>query len=279
MQILRTPKELSQTVDACRINGQSVAMVPTMGALHQGHTSLFDLAHQHADVVVATIFVNPLQFNNSVDFDKYPLQLDHDIQLLEQHAVQFLYAPTVDTMYGANFSTSVHVGGITDVLEGSSRPGHFSGVSTVVAKLFSAGRPDVAIFGQKDFQQIAVIQRMVADLDIPIQIIVAPTIRETDGLAMSSRNIRLSGSARQEAAAISQGLRQAQDQFATGIRESEQLIKTVKSAIEPTSAVIDYVNVIDSASLRDLSTASHGCVIVVAVLLDGVRLIDNHILV
>ncbi|CAB4708725.1 unannotated protein [freshwater metagenome] len=279
MQILRTPKELSQTVDACRINGQSVAMVPTMGALHQGHTSLFDLAHQHADVVVATIFVNPLQFNNSVDFDKYPLQLDHDIQLLEQHAVQFLYAPTVDTMYGANFSTSVHVGGITDVLEGSSRPGHFSGVSTVVAKLFSAGRPDVAIFGQKDFQQIAVIQRMVADLDIPIQIIVAPTIRETDGLAMSSRNIRLSGSARQEAAAISQGLRQAQDQFAAGIRESEHLIKTVKSAIEPTSAVIDYVNVIDSASLRDLSTASQGCVIVLAVLLDGVRLIDNHILV
>ncbi len=279
MQILRTPKELSQTVDACRINGQSVAMVPTMGALHQGHTSLFDLAHQHADVVVATIFVNPLQFNNSVDFDKYPLQLDHDIQLLEQHAVQFLYAPTVDAMYGANFSTSVHVGGITDVLEGSSRPGHFSGVSTVVAKLFSAGRPDVAIFGQKDFQQIAVIQRMVADLDIPIQIIVAPTIRETDGLAMSSRNIRLSGSARQEAAAISQGLRQAQDQFAAGIRESEHLIKTVKSAIEPTSAVIDYVNVIDSASLRDLSTASQGCVIVLAVLLDGVRLIDNHILV
>lgn len=254
-------------------------MVPTMGALHHGHTSLFDLAHQHADVVVATIFVNPLQFNNSVDFDKYPLQLDHDIQLLEQHGVQFLYAPTVDTMYGANFSTSVHVGGITDVLEGSSRPGHFSGVSTVVAKLFSAGRPDVAIFGQKDFQQIAVIQRMVADLDMPIQIIVAPTIRETDGLAMSSRNIRLSDSARQEAAAISKGLRKAQDQFATGICESEQLIKTVKSVIESTSAVIDYVNVIDSASLRDLSTASQGCVIVVAVLLDGVRLIDNHILV
>lgn len=279
MQILRTPIELSQTVEACRINGQSVAMVPTMGALHHGHTSLFDLAHQHADVVVATIFVNPLQFNNPVDFDKYPLQLDHDIQLLEQHGVQFLYAPTVDTMYGANFSTSVHVGGITDVLEGSSRPGHFSGVSTVVAKLFSAGRPDVAIFGQKDFQQIAVIQRMVADLDMPIQIIVAPTIRETDGLAMSSRNIRLSESARQEAAAISKGLRKAQDQFATGICESEQLIKTVKSVIESTSAVIDYVKVIDTASLRDLSTASQGCVIVVAVLLDGVRLIDNHILV
>lgn len=278
MQILRTPIELSQTVDACRINGQSVAMVPTMGALHQGHTSLFDLAHQHADVVVATIFVNPLQFNNPLDFDKYPLQLDHDIQLLEQHAVQFLYAPTVDAMYGANFSTSVHVGGITDVLEGSSRLGHFSGVSTVVAKLFSAGRPDVAIFGQKDFQQIAVIQRMVADLDMPIQIIIAPTVRETDGLAMSSRNIRLSDSARQEAVAISQGLRKAQNQFAAGIYESEQLIKTVKSVIESTSADIDYVKVVDSVSLKELPTANLGSIIVVAVIIDGVRLIDNHVL-
>ena len=278
MLILRTPKELSQTVDACRVNGQSVAMVPTMGALHQGHTSLFDLAHRHADVVVATIFVNPLQFNNPVDFDKYPLQMDRDIELLQQHGVEFLYAPKADTMYGSNFSTSVQVDGITDVLEGSSRPGHFLGVSTVVAKLFSAGRPDVAIFGQKDFQQVAVIQRMVADLDMPIQIIVAPTIRETDGLAMSSRNFRLSNSARQEAVAISQGLRKAQNQFATGISESQQLIKTVVSVIESTSADIDYVKVVDSVTLKELPTANLGSVIVVAVIIDGVRLIDNHVL-
>ena len=278
MHILRTPKELSQTVDACRVNGQSVAMVPTMGALHQGHTSLIDLARQHADVVVATIFVNPLQFNNPVDFDKYPLQMDHDVQLLEQHGVQFLYAPSVDTMYGANFSTSVHVAGITDVLEGSSRPGHFSGVSTVIAKLFSAGRPDVAIFGQKDFQQFAVIQRMVSDLDMPIQLIMAPTIREPDGLAMSSRNVRLSISARQEAVAISQGLMAAQTQFASGIRDSERLIKAVESVIAPTSADIDYVKVIDPATLNELSMATPGCVIVVAVVLDGIRLIDNHML-
>ena len=278
MHILRTPKELSQTVDACRVNGQSVAMVPTMGALHQGHISLIDLARQLADVVVATIFVNPLQFNNPVDFDKYPLQMDHDIQLLEQHGVQFLYAPSVDAMYGANFSTSVHVAGITDVLEGTSRPGHFSGVSTVVAKLFSACRPDVAIFGQKDFQQFAVIQRMVSDLDMPIQLVMAPTIREPDGLAMSSRNIRLSDLARQEAVAIWQGLQAAQDRFSAGIYESGILSQTVELALASTSAVIDYVKVIDSATLKDLTTATPGCVIVVAVVLDGIRLIDNHML-
>ena len=254
-------------------------MVPTMGALHQGHTSLIDLARQHADIVVATIFVNPLQFNNSVDFDKYPLQMDHDVQLLEQHGVQFLYAPSVDTMYGANFSTSVDVAGITDVLEGSSRPGHFSGVSTVVAKLFSAARPDVAIFGQKDFQQFAVIQRMISDLDMPIQIIMAPTIRESDGLAMSSRNIRLSDSARQEAVAIWQGLQAAQDRFSAGIYETGILSQTVELVLASTSAVIDYVKVIDSATLKELSMAAPGCVIVVAVILDGVRLIDNHVLV
>ena len=279
MHILRTPKELSQTVDACRVNGQSVAMVPTMGALHQGHTSLIDLARQHADVVVATIFVNPLQFNNPVDFDKYPLQMDHDVQLLEQHGVQFLYAPSVDIMYGANFSTSVHVAGITDVLEGSSRPGHFSGVSTVIAKLFSAGRPDVAIFGQKDFQQFAVIQRLVADLDMPIRLIMAPTIREEDGLAMSSRNVRLSISARQEAVAISQGLMAAQTQFASGIRDSERLIKAVESVIAPTSADIDYVKLVNAKTLQDATIAHEGSVIVVAVVFDDVRLIDNFVLV
>ena len=279
MHILRTPQELCQTVDACRANGQSVAMVPTMGALHQGHTSLFDLAQQQADVVVATIFVNPLQFNNPDDFDKYPLQMDHDVQLLERHEVHFLYAPDVDAMYSANFSTSVHVVGITDVLEGSSRPGHFSGVATVVTKLFCAGRPDVAIFGQKDLQQFAVIQRMVTDLDMPIRLIMAPTIRESDGLAMSSRNVRLSATARHEAGAISRGLRVAQDQYAAGILESLQLIKTVEAEIASTSAVIDYVKVIDAATLKELTTASHGCVIVVAVILGGVRLIDNHVLV
>ena len=279
MHILRTPQELSQSVDACRAKGLSVAMVPTMGALHQGHASLFKIAHEHADAVVATIFVNPLQFNNSSDFEKYPLQMDHDVQLLEEQGVHYLYAPTVDTMYGSDFSTSVHVDGITNLLEGASRPGHFSGVATVVTKLFSAGRPDIAVFGQKDFQQFAVVQRMVADLDMPIRLIMAPTIREQDGLAMSSRNVRLSTAARQEAVAISQGLLAAQAQFDSGIRESEQLIETVESVIALTSAEIDYVKLVDAKTLQDTTSASEGSVIVVAVILDGVRLIDNHILV
>ena len=279
MHILRTPQELSQSVDTCRANGQSVAMVPTMGALHEGHASLFKIAHELADVVVATIFVNPLQFNNSADFEKYPLQIDYDVQLLEEHGVHFLYAPTVDTMYDSGFSTSVYIDGITDLLEGASRPGHFSGVATVVTKLFSAGRPDVAVFGQKDFQQFAVIQRLVADLDMPIRLIMAPTIREEDGLAMSSRNVRLSASARQEAVAISKGLLAAQAQFDSGICESERLIMAVESVIAPTSAAIDYVKLVDAKTLQDTTSASEGSVIVVAVILDGVRLIDNHILV
>ena len=278
MHILRTPQELSRSVDTCRANGQSVAMVPTMGALHQGHASLFKIAHEHADVVVATIFVNPLQFNNSADFQKYPLQMDYDVQLLEEHGVHFLYAPTVDTMYDSGFSTSVSIDGITDLLEGASRPGHFSGVATVVTKLFSAGRPDVAVFGQKDFQQFAVIQRLVADLDMPIRLIMAPTIREEDGLAMSSRNVRLSASARQEAVAISQGLLAAQDQFALGSRESKRLVESVVSVLAPTSAEIDYVKLVDAKTLQDATTASKGSVIVVAVVLDDVRLIDNLVL-
>ena len=253
-------------------------MVPTMGALHQGHASLFKIAHEHADVVVATIFVNPLQFNNSADFEKYPLQMDYDVQLLEEHGVHFLYAPTVDTMYDSGFSTSVSIDGITDLLEGASRPGHFSGVATVVTKLFSAGRPDVAVFGQKDFQQFAVIQRLVADLDMPIRLIMAPTIREEDGLAMSSRNVRLSASARQEAEAISKGLLAAQAQFDSGICESELLIKAVESVIALTSAEIDYVKLVDAKTLQDATTASKGSVIVVAVVLDDVRLIDNLVL-
>ena len=253
-------------------------MVPTMGALHEGHASLFKIAHEHADVVVATIFVNPLQFNNSADFEKYPLQIDYDVQLLEEHGVHFLYAPTVDTMYDSGFSTSVYIDGITDLLEGASRPGHFSGVATVVTKLFSAGRPDVAVFGQKDFQQFAVIQRLVADLDMPIRLIMAPTIREEDGLAMSSRNVRLSASARQEAVAISKGLLAAQAQFASGIRESQQLIEAVESVIALTSAEIDYVKLVDAKTLQDTTSASEGSVIVVAVVLDDVRLIDNLVL-
>lgn len=249
-----------------------------MGALHEGHLSLFKIARHEADVVVASIFVNPLQFNDQSDFDKYPLQIERDMKLLESQQVDVLYAPTVEAMYGPKFSTRVVVDGLTDVFEGSSRPGHFSGVATVVAKLLSTCQPNVAIFGQKDFQQFAVIQRLVTDLDMPIRLVMAPTIREIDGLAMSSRNVRLSATARLEAATISQGLFAAQNIYAQGSIAATTIIETVREKIASSAAVIDYIEVVDGENLQPVSIVGNGCVILVAVNLEGVRLIDNLIL-
>jgi pantoate--beta-alanine ligase len=278
VRILHSPQELSGAVAQLRVLGQTIAMVPTMGALHAGHLSLCTVAKQRADIVVATIFVNPLQFNNPEDFAKYPLQMDRDIQMLESKGIDLLYAPTVEAMYGQAFSTSVHVEGVTDVLEGQSRPGHFSGVATVVTKLLCAGRPDIAVFGQKDFQQCAVINRLVSDLDMPIEIVIAPTVRESDGLAMSSRNIRLSPPARTESVCIFEGLQAAQHLFSQGETNPITLIGTVEKIIQRSSAKIDYVKLVDAETLQDVATANGGSVIVVAVVFDDVRLIDNLVL-
>lgn len=278
MLVVHSPLELSAVVAKYREGHSSISMVPTMGALHEGHLSLFKIARHEADVVVASIFVNPLQFNDQSDFDKYPLQIERDMKLLESQQVDVLYAPTVEAMYGPKFSTRVVVDGLTDVFEGSSRPGHFSGVATVVAKLLSTCQPNVAIFGQKDFQQFAVIQRLVTDLDMPIRLVMAPTIREIDGLAMSSRNVRLSATARLEAATISQGLFAAQNIYAQGSIAATTIIETVREKIASSAAVIDYIEVVDGENLQPVSVVGNGCVILVAVNLEGVRLIDNLIL-
>ena len=278
MLVVRSPLELSAVVAKYREGHSSISMVPTMGALHEGHLSLFKIARHEADVVVASIFVNPLQFNDQSDFDKYPLQIERDMKLLESQQVDVLYAPTVEAMYGPKFSTRVVVDGLTDVFEGSSRPGHFSGVATVVAKLLSTCQPNVAIFGQKDFQQFAVIQRLVTDLDMPIRLVMGPTVREIDGLAMSSRNVRLSAMARLEAATISQGLFAAQNIYALGSTAATTIIETVREKIASSSAVIDYIEVVDGENLQPVSVVGNGCVILVAVTLEGVRLIDNLIL-
>ena len=278
MLVVHSPLELSAVVAKYREGHSSISMVPTMGALHEGHLSLFKIARHEADVVVASIFVNPFQFNDQSDFDKYPLQIERDMKLLESQQVDVLYAPTVEAMYGPKFSTRVVVDGLTDVFEGSSRPGHFSGVATVVAKLLSTCQPNVAIFGQKDFQQFAVIQRLVTDLDMPIRLVMAPTIREIDGLAMSSRNVRLSATARLEAATISQGLFAAQNLYAQGSIAATTIIETVREKIASSAAVIDYIEVVDGENLQPVSVVGNGCVILVAVNLEGVRLIDNLIL-
>ena len=264
-----------------QLRGQNrVAFVPTMGNLHEGHMSLMRIAATHGDPVVASVFVNRLQFGPNEDFDKYPRTMQEDAEKLEKEHVYVMFAPTERDLYPEPQDYRIkppdELGG---TLEGEFRPGFFEGVCTVVTKLFNCVQPKVAVFGKKDYQQLMVVRQMVRQFQLPVEILAHETVREEDGLAMSSRNARLSTSARREAVVISQGLFAAQAQFASGIRESQQLIQTVESMIAKTTAAIDYVKLVDANTLQDTITASEGSVIVVAVILDGIRLIDNHILV
>jgi pantoate--beta-alanine ligase len=201
MEVLDTPAAMREWSRARHRDGRRVGFVPTMGALHAGHLSLVDIAARHADDVVVSIFVNPLQFDRPSDFDAYPRPIDEDVERCREAGVAAVYAPTARTMYPEGFETHVEPGGLAAVMEGAARPGHFRGVTTVVTKLFGAVRPDVAVFGEKDFQQLAIIRRMTTDLDLGVEIIGAPIVREPDGLAMSSRNVRLDPAQRAAAAA------------------------------------------------------------------------------
>ncbi|MGA0878516.1 MAG: pantoate--beta-alanine ligase [Ilumatobacteraceae bacterium] len=276
MIVTRTVAELSAGID--RRHGTSVALVPTMGALHRGHTSLFDEARRRADVVVASIFVNPLQFGDPADLASYPSTLDTDLALCRRHGVDVVHLPDAATMYPPGFSTSVHVAGITDVLEGRSRPGHFDGVTTVVSKLLNACRPDLAMFGQKDFQQASVVRRMITDLDIQVRLVLVPTERDTDGLALSSRNVRLDPRARQAATALWRGLSAAKQAFDAGERTAEVLSTIVRSQCSSPLIALDYVAVVDAESLEPKQTCDDDTVILIAALVGGVRLIDNVLL-
>lgn len=274
MIIARTVAELSEATGR---DGR-IALVPTMGALHRGHSSLFDVARRHAGVVVASIFVNPLQFGDPADLAAYPSTLDADLDLCRRHGVDVVYCPDATTMYPPGFATTVHIAGITDVLEGRSRPGHFDGVSTVVAKLLNACRPHLAVFGQKDFQQVAVIRRLVTDLDLAVEVLVAPTVRDSDGLALSSRNIRLDETARREATALWRGLARARGAFATGERDAETLCALVRDECRSPLIEIDYVAAVDDQSLRPADPCDERTVILLAATVGGVRLIDNVLL-
>lgn len=276
MIVTRTVAELSATID--RRTGSTVALVPTMGALHRGHTSLFDEARRRADIVVASIFVNPLQFGDPADFAAYPSALDADLDLCRRHGVDLVYVPDASIMYPLGFSTSVHVAGITDVLEGRSRPGHFDGVTTVVAKLLNACRPDIAIFGQKDYQQATVVGRMITDLDIQVRLVLAPTERDADGLALSSRNIRLDPESRRAATALWRGLSAAEKAYEAGERTAADLATIVRSHCVSPLVELDYVAVVDGESLVPEETCDDHTVILVAAVVGGVRLIDNVLL-
>lgn len=259
--------------------GRSVAFVPTMGALHDGHMALVAEGRRLCDTVVLSIFVNPTQFNVRADFDSYPRTPDADLELASRHGVEAVYAPTPPDMYPDGFDTRVHVERTASPLEGAGRPGHFDGVATVVTKLFNAVRPDVAVFGQKDYQQLAVIRRMSEDLDTGIRIVGLPTVREADGLALSSRNVRLSPEQRAAAPVIHVALAAAREMFASGVTLASALRDSFTGRIDAEPhARLEYVSVADARSLQELDHVEVPAVMSCAVWFGDVRLIDNVLL-
>jgi pantoate--beta-alanine ligase len=255
-----------------RREGRSIGLVPTMGALHAGHMKLVAAARGENDVVVVSVFVNPIQFGPNEDFARYPRDWERDRKLLEETEAEAIYRPATEEMYPADASTRVHVGGLADGLEGAARPGHFEGVATVVTKLFAAVEPDRAYFGQKDAQQLAVIRRLVRDLDLGVDIQGVPTVREPDGLALSSRNAYLSAEERRAAATISAALREAAGDYAAGQRDPVRLRARVAArlALEPLVRP-EYVELVDEATFQKPGTLA-----VIAARVGDTRLIDNH---
>lgn len=277
MEVLTTPAAMQAWSDEHRGAGRRVGFVPTMGALHDGHLALVDHARAVADVVVTSIFVNPLQFNVRDDFDRYPRPLDDDLDACRRAGVDAVYAPTAGAMYPDGFQTHVEPGALAEVLEGAHRPGHFRGVTTVVAKLFGAVRPHVAVFGQKDVQQLAIVRRMTLDLDLGVEIIAHPTVREPDGLAMSSRNRRLGAAERAAAVCISRGLARAAGAYAAGERDAATLADLASAEIlaEPL-ARLEYLTVVDPDTFAPLDRVDGAGLVVVAAWFGDIRLIDNQ---
>lgn len=276
MRIVHTVAEARAALRALRAGNRSIGFVPTMGALHAGHLSLVRVAREQCDAVVASIFVNPTQFAPNEDFSKYPRTFDADCRLLEEENVDILFAPGTEEMYPAGAGTFVTVEEIGDRLDGVSRPGHFRAVATVVAKLFHIIGPDKAFFGQKDAAQIAVLRRMVRDLNFPLELVVCPTVREPDGLAMSSRNRYLSPEERKYALALSRTLFTTERQIAAGTMAARILIDDAVAALANEPHVrIDYFKIVDPDTLVDVEDVRHGALIAVAAFVGSTRLIDN----
>jgi pantoate--beta-alanine ligase len=263
--------------DAARQHGRRVGFVPTLGFLHEGHLSLVREARRRTDLVVVSIFVNPLQFGPKEDFSVYPRDFARDEALLARELADVIYYPDTAEMYPPEFTTKVNVERLTDVLCGKSRPGHFQGVTTVVAKLFNAVKPHVAVFGAKDAQQVLVIRRMARDLDFDLEIVVSPTVREPDGLAMSSRNKNLLPEHRAQAPVLFRALERAAGLVRLGERNPETLRTAIRRAIQETAGRIDYIGVVDAERLEEIREIRGEVVIALAVYFGRVRLIDNVI--
>ena len=277
MRVISTNKEMAQ---ACREAVKPVGLVPTMGALHAGHLSLVDQARADNLTVAVSIFVNPTQFGDQKDIQGYPRDMEGDLEMLRRHGVDLVYAPTVDVVYPEGFDTWVDVGPLAEKLEGLHRSGHFRGVATVVSKLFHVMQPDRAYFGQKDGQQIVVVQKLARDLDMGVEVVVMPTIREPDGLAMSSRNVQLSAEQRRAAPVVHKALRQAYVLWTDGERSGDVLREAAREILQAEAMVdsIDYVSVAGFSTLDELDQVDGRAMVSVAVNMGSVRLIDNIVL-
>jgi pantoate--beta-alanine ligase len=264
---------------AARRAGKRLGFVPTMGALHEGHLSLVRAARSSCDALAASIFVNPTQFAHNEDLAKYPRSFERDRELLEREGVELLFAPSVEEMYPAGAVTWVTVEGLSDKLDGRSRPGHFRGVATVVAKLFHIVEPDAAFFGQKDAAQVAIIRRMVRDLNLPAEIVVCPIVRESDGLAMSSRNVYLDADQRKRALALNRALTRVRRMADGGQRKTSELVAAGRAEFAGESSVrLDYLEIVDPDTLDPVDSISSGALVAVAAFVGSTRLIDNILL-
>lgn len=279
MEIIRDNLRMQKICLDLRQEGRHIAFVPTMGYLHQGHISLLTAAREAGDILVLSIFVNPTQFGANEDLDAYPRDFERDASLARDAGVDLLFYPEADKIYPPGYATYVNVEGLTDTLCGRSRPGHFRGVTTVVCKLFNLVQPHLAFFGCKDFQQLAVIRRMTLDLNLALEIVGMPIIREADGLAMSSRNVYLSSAEREQALVLSRGLDRARELVAAGIRESDQILAELSTMIARASAArIDYLQICHQYSLQDQAQVDSDSVLLMAVFVGKTRLIDNGFL-
>ncbi len=276
-RLIHTPSELREACAEARSEGKRVGLVPTMGALHAGHLSLMEEARRRADFRVTTIFVNPLQFDEAGDLDRYPRTLDDDVSKCRGLDVDLVFAPASDAMYSEGFQSHVEVEQMTTLLEGAHRSGHFRGVTTVVTKLFNLVGPSLAFFGRKDYQQWKVLHRMALDLDMPVEVVGMPIIRERDGLALSSRNIHLSADERSRALSLSKGLRSASEAWDAGERDASTLLALAKAPVEASADLLDYVELVDPESLKPLHGPVSAAVVLMAAHIGSTRLIDNMV--
>lgn len=276
MKIVKSPKMMQRICTSLKKKGQTIGFVPTMGYFHEGHLSLIRLAKRKSDVLVVSVFVNPTQFGPKEDFKRYPRDLKRDKRLLEKLGCDYLFCPETKDMYPEGYETYIEIENSARILEGAFRPGHFKGVTTIVAKLFNIVLPDIAIFGQKDFQQAVVIKRMVKDLNFPVKIVVAPTIREKSGLALSSRNSYLSKEEKKQALVLYQSLNLAKKMIKAGERDARKIKdKMRKLILNKPKAKIDYISIDDSENLEPLKKLKGNVLISLAVKIGKTRLIDN----